>query len=136
MTFAVKGSTARIEARLDALKQRGGVAEIIGEGPVRRETHVMLVVEDVRSIIVHRDVALRVVARTPWTDAATLERWREKLHDPRFPGLPVLYVVQDRQNGDGGATHLVSEEMDLPDDDGVCAHCATRTPLRAGGRVQ
>jgi len=117
MSSAARTSAARIEARLEALKRRGGLAEVIGSGPVRKRTHLMLVVEDTPSVIIHRDDALGVIARVGWTDDATLERWRAKLRDPELPGLPVIYVVQDRGDGDGSATQLVGEDMDLPDDD-------------------
>jgi hypothetical protein len=107
----------RLEARLKRLRQRGGLADQLGDGIARTRTHAMLVVERRRSVIVDRDDALRTIAVLGCVDHTVLDRWRSELHDPAWPGLPVFYVALDR-DADGSAVKFAWEEIELPEPEG------------------
>jgi len=103
----------RLDARLKKLRQRGGLADELGDTVARTRTHAMVVVEGRRSIIVDRDDAIRAIAVLDYVEHAVLDRWRSEIYDPAWPGFPVFYVVRDRGDADGTAVTFAWEDMVL-----------------------
>ena len=104
-----------LDARLQRLRQRGGLADMLGGGSIRTSTHAMVVVEGERSVIVDRDEALRRIALVGWCEDRALEHWLRQLRDPALPGLPTFYVAPDCGDANGAAVWLAWEDEELPE---------------------